>query len=404
MSAAAAPEVARPGKVSIMTTRLDVRHLITTGADKHPSLANGVHNVARQIAREQIAAGYRARITFVSAVPVLGAGDCELPTEVVPASGVTVFGRVVRLQSKIIRTLLADAGPQTLFHIHGGREPLLVDLAFRLHRRGIPYVVTVHGRYSHVYDQSDHCQRRVTALYLTKVERSLLVKARFVQGVSLHEKRVLQRIAPGARIEAIGHGAYSSRFDGVPPRPKARTRSSSFPRFAYCGRYAVWHKGLDLLLKGFAEYRRHGGHGSLTMIGSGDREPLMRLIRALDIGDAVEVRGPLFGNDRDLTLGDCDFFVVASRFDAGPLTALESALLGLPLLVTPNTAVSEVVASRGAGISIADLTPEAVFAAMREADRLTHREWCRHSAAAYQLAVSEGDWTRIAARLLELYQ
>jgi len=190
------------------------------------------------------------------------------------------------------------------------------------------------------------------------VERFLLANARFVHAISQHERRVLRRIAPRAQIQTIGHGAYSSRFDGVPVRPEGRERSSSFPRFAYCGRYAVWHKGLDLLLKGFAEYRHNGGRGSLTMIGSGDREPLTSLARSLDISDAVEVRGPSFGGDRDAVLRGCDFFVVASRFDAGPLTALEAALLGLPLLVTPGTAVSEAIICRAAGISITDLTSD----------------------------------------------
>jgi len=217
MMSVAAPETPeRCENVPVMTAPLDVRHVIVTGLDSHPSLANGVHNVARQIAREQIAAGGQARIMFVSAVPVPDASAGEVPTEVVRAVGTTVLRRVIRLQSTVVSTLVADAGPQTVFHIHGGREPLLVDLASRLRRRGIPYVVTVHGRYSHVYDQSDHSQRRVTALYLTAVERLLLANARFVHAISQHERRVLRRIAPRAQIQTIGHGAYSSRFDECP--------------------------------------------------------------------------------------------------------------------------------------------------------------------------------------------
>ncbi len=382
---------------------LELRHLIVTGSDGHPSQANGVHNVARQLAREQIAAGHQARIIFLSSLPPLGQVSSTVPTDVLPAAGVTLGGRVVRLQRKILRTLMAEVGPRTLFHIHGGREPLLIDIASGLRRSGIPYAITAHGRYSHVYDTDGRCRRPVTAFYLATMERSLLANAHFVQALSHHEWRVLRQIAPRARIEIVGNGVYSSHFESMPLPPPGRMRSPSFPHFVYCGRYAVWHKGLDLLLEGFAGYKRNGGEGRLTMIGSGDPEPLLRLATSLEISNSLEVRGALFGVDRDTVLRDCDFFVMPSRFEGMPLAGLEAALLGLPLLVTPGTGLGEAVAAACAGIPIADATPFAVCNAMREAARFSPREWSQRSAAVYQLAVSDGDWTVIAARLLELY-
>jgi glycosyltransferase involved in cell wall biosynthesis len=394
----------RSGNTPVGAPPFDVRHLIVPCSDAHPSQANGVHSVVRQIAREQIAVGQRARIIFVSHVPTLAVAESDVPTKVVPAAGTAIRGHIVRLQRKVVQTLLADASPHTVFHIHGGREPLLVDLASCVHRSGIPYVITLHGRYSHVYDDAGRCQRRVTAIYLSVVERSMLVKARFVQALSPLEQRILRRIAPRARSEIIGNGAYSSRFDGAPLRPTVRSRSSLFPHFAYCGRYEIWHKGLDLLLKGFAEYKQNGGRGFLTMIGSGDHAELAELARTLGICNSLDLRGPSFGNDRDAVLRDCDFFVMASRFEGGPLAALEAALLGLPLLVTPGTGLGDVVASRGFGIPIADATSRSVCEAMHQAERLGPNEWSERSDAAYEFVVADGNWTAITAQLLALYR
>ena len=390
-----------PGPVTVPP--LDFRHLIIPCSDAHPSQANGVHNVARQLSREQIAAGDQARIIFVSS-KTAPPDACGVPVEMVPATGASLRGHVVRMRRNLLQNLLVDAGPHTRFHLHGGRDPLLVDIASYLHRAGIPYAVTLHGRYSHVYDNAGHCQRRVTALYLSTVERSMLQNARFVQALSPVEQRIVHRIAPRARVAAIGNGAYSSWFEGEPARPPVRTRSSQFPHFAFCGRYEVWHKGLDLLLEGFAEYKRGGGQGALTLIGSGDREPLKGLAQTLEISDTAQVCGPIYDAERDAVLRGCDYFVMTSRFEGGPLAALEAARLGLPLLMSPGTGMTEIVKSRGAGIAIADATSAAVCEAMREAARLSLAEWSCRSAAAYELVVATGNWTAITAQLRLLYR
>jgi glycosyltransferase involved in cell wall biosynthesis len=392
------------GTAAVAALSLDVRHLIVPCSDAHPSQANGVHNVVRQIAREQMAAGARARIIFVAPGKVPAIGDSDVPTEVLPATGTKIRGHVVRLNRNVLKTLLAGAGPNTIFHIHGGREPLLVDMTAGIRRAGVPYVITLHGRYSHVYDNAGRCQKRTTALYLAAVERSMLTKARFVQALSPFEQRIVGRIAPKARAEGVGNGAYSSRFDGTPQRPELRGPSVLFPHFAYCGRYEMWHKGLDLLLEGFAEYKAKGGRGFLTMIGSGDRTELEKLASKLNLSESLDLRGPLFGDSRDVVLRKCDFFVMTSRFEGGPLAALEAALLGLPLLVTPGTGLGETVTGRRFGISIAEASADAVCKAMQQAEQIDANEWVEFSRLAYEFVVEDGNWTAITERLLALYR
>lgn len=394
----AEPEVEAP------PAPLDIRHLVVDLAPRHPSAANGVHNVARALIREQRAAGDAARLVVLArdarAVQAVGGA----PTQAIEARGATLRGRLLRLRADVAETLLADAGDRTVLHIHGGREPLLLGLAAALRRRGVPYGITVHGRYSHAYDGAGRRLRLSTALYLEALERRLLEAARFVQALSAEEAKVLRRVAPRAAIAVVGNGAYSSRHEGAPPRPCLRRPPAADPRFVYCGRYEIGHKGLDLLLEGFALYRRRGGTGRLTTIGTGPaRAELLAMAERLGLGAAVRIEGPLFGAERDAALRLCDAFVMASRFEGVPLAALEAAMLGLPLLVSAGTGLRDAVEAAGAGIGIGDGGAEAVAEAMRAAEALSPEAWRAKAAAAWRLTLAAADWTAIAARLRGLY-
>ena len=384
-----------------MEARLDIRHVVVAGRDDHPSAANGVHNVARRLVQEQRAAGQDARLYLLTYDAPAQRAFAE--GQIVPIAGISLRGRIVRLRRAVIDTLLAGAGDRTVVHIHGGREPLLIGLAARLHALGIPYAVTGHGRYSHVYDRDGACLRRSTALYLRLFERPMLARARFVQALSAPEAAILRRIAPGSRIEIVGNGAYSSRLGPALEPPEHRPASAGFPHFVFCGRYAIHHKGLDLLLRGFALYRRGGGQGRLTTIGSGPGLSTLQAMAAeLGIASAACIEGPRFGQDRDTALQGGDYFVMASRYEGIPLAALEAAACGLPLIVTPETGLAEAVRTHKAGEVIEALSPEAVAAAFRRA-AAAPAEWAERRSAAHDLAREIGNWSGISDSLCALY-
>ena len=384
--------------------RLDIRHVAVLDGNGHPSEANGVHNVARALAREQQAAGERARLVLLAHGRRVQVADQSCPTQVIRLDGLVVRGHALHLPRASIEALLAGARAGTFYHIHGGREPMLPGLGRVLRRRGIPYAVTVHGRFSHVYDPAGQVVKRNTALYLRFFERSFLEGARFVQALSDEEAAILRRIAPGARIRIIGNGAYSSTLGEAPPSPAPRGVSADYPHFGYCGRYAIAHKGLDLLLEGFASYHKAGGTGRLTMMGTGEaREELTQMAARLGIAGKVQVLGPSFGAARDALLRECDYFVVSSRYEGVPLAALEAALLGLPLIVTAGSGLRTLVMAEKAGLPIDDHSAAAVAAALHKAGSLPPAEWKARAAAAHATAMLRCDWTGIAAQLRTAY-
>jgi len=384
---------------------LDIRHLIIDDG-KHQLQANGLAIVARRVAEEQMRAGYSVTLFYLLKVPREETSDItDLSMHYLLMTGTKVGGRFVRLDTHIIKALTAEATGDTIFHIHHGRDPLLISITSEFRRRGIPYAMTIHGRYSHIFDHDNNVLRILPALYLRFIERRVLESACFVQAVTPAEREIVRRIAPRAVCELIFNVAYSKRIDGIPQAPTRTSPSSRFPLFGFCGRYAIEHKGLDLLLGGFAEYRRAGGKGTLELVGSGPaREQLAALAGSLSVGEHCQIGGPLFGDDKKRVLRTWDFFVLPSRFDVFPTAGLEAAILGLPLIASKSTGFAQLIVDSLSGFVIEDLSPHAVARALFLAERVRAGEWARMSRASFNMGVSIGDWTAIAARLVDLYR
>ncbi|AWN38218.1 glycosyltransferase [Methylobacterium radiodurans] len=386
--------------------RLDIRHLVVEEAEQ--SRMNGVHLVANRLAREQMRLGQTVRVVVLH--PPGKAVDqavWDAPVQALPLEGRGLFGHLVQPGPRLVAGLVAGAGPNTLVHVHCARRPLLLAIGRELARRGIRYVVTVHGRYAHVADAEMRRAHRSTSLYLAMFERRILERAWFVHALTEQEADAIRQIAPRARIAIVANAAYSSAFDVSPPPPDRAFPSPDFPLFGFCGRYAAHHKGLDLAVEGLAAHRAMGGRGRLALVGNGATGEEGAALRALaaraGIGSAVSVGGPVFGSEKDRALRGWDFFVQVSRFDGLPIGVVEAALLGLPLIVSTATGLGDLVERHGAGFVVRDLSPAGVAQALGRAADLAPDAWVRMSRAAHAMALVTGDWARSADALQHLY-
>jgi len=392
-------------KLAQPASALDVRHLLFDMCAAHDLGANGVFIVARQLAAEQRAAGETAKVVLLRGPERKVPDDPSGTMQVVPFEGLKIRGHRLTIAKRVLDAITAPGSGQRIVHIHAGREPLLLPLMLRLRKLGIPYAMTVHGRYSHLYNLNGAPTRRLPILYLRHVERHVLEGARFIHAITAAEATIIERIAPRARIVVLSNAAYSSRFDGEPPPLKRCAPSAAFPVFGFVGRYEIEHKGIDLLLEGFGAYRRAGGKGRLEMIGTGPaRDAISALARDRGIEEHARVSGPLFGDDKTRALGEWDYFAAPSRFDVAPTGALQAAFAGLPLIVSAETGLREHVHNFQAGFGLDRLDAVAIAQAMHAAERRTASEWVEMSAASRRMSMSIGDWTAVAAKLLSLYR
>ncbi|KQP47065.1 glycosyltransferase [Methylobacterium sp. Leaf106] len=383
---------------------LSVRHVIIENKEGYPSFANGIHQNTRSLVTEQTLSGEASRILFLSRDPHGMTVPAGIRMDHVPLEGLRILGRTVSLSRRSREAFLDGADTRTVFHFHGARQPLLVSLTRMLRRRGIPYVISLHACFSHFYDRAGRLVKPSTALYVRLLERRVLEGARFVHVITALEQAELRRLAPKARSVLVPHGVYSSALGGRPGLVDRPGPAGGSPVFGFCGRLATFHKGLDLLIEGFALYRRQGGAGRLVVMGPGDeREALAATALRLGIGSAVTFEGPRYGADRDEVVRAWDFFAFPSRLDRWPTAALEAQILGVPLLITAEAGMTEAMARQGAGLLIEDLTAEAVAASLARAASLDSAEWQAMSRGAHRMGCS-ADWTVVAARLHALYR
>lgn len=122
----------------------------------------------------------------------------------------------------------------------------------------------------------------------------------------------------------------------------------------FLGRLEMDSKGLDILLKA-VDYLEGV---DLKIAGKGKDEGRVRtLVERTRPGNKVEMPGFLQGKDKINILKDCAFVVIPSRFEGQPLTLLEAAAFGKPVVVS-NVPGLKTATDAGFGVSFKTEDPE----------------------------------------------
>jgi glycogen(starch) synthase len=122
-------------------------------------------------------------------------------------------------------------------------------------------------------------------------------------------------------------------------------------------------KGFDLALHAFAKLPQ------LRIIIAGDgaaRAGLERLAGRLDLGSRIEFRGFVNPDSIPALINEASFVVVPSRFEEGlPLVAIESGLIGRPIVGSNVGGLPEIVMHGQTGLLVPAENPDALAAAIR---------------------------------------
>jgi glycosyltransferase involved in cell wall biosynthesis len=283
-----------------------------------------------------------------------------------------------------------------LLHLHSVFMKENIQLARGL---GLPYVVTPNGGYSALALAGRN--RHAKALWLKLWEREYLKRARMIHAVSQPEKSELDRLCLGVPIRLIPNGvnaATHGRYEALPP--------SHASAFLFLGRLAIEHKGLDLLLRGYAEARKStDGLPRLILAGPdfrGGRAQLEAQAKVLGIRANVEFVGPVFGEDRQRLVSQAALFIHTSRWEGMPFAVLEAMALGRPVLVTPGTNLAEFVQSNGAGF-VAGLDSTSIATGLYNAFAASPDALDAMGHAASRVIAQHFAWHTIAAQMSEAY-
>ncbi len=288
---------------------------------------------------------------------------------------------------------------ESVFHIHGGFIFEFYWAAQQLKDLGIPYVFTSHGAFNTVALEKNKLAKQV--YYLT-MEKYVVRHAKAVHLIGKSEYDALGEKAPFARRVLIPNGQLID--ESIVQKSEV---NKSEVNFGFMGRITAHTKGLDLLLKGFAQFvSQNENPVRLTIMGDGpDLNKIKQLASELGIVDAVTFTGAKFGNEKEALLREMDYFLHPSRNEGMPGAVLEAAALGIPCIVSDETNVKEYIDKYQAGIGLKKNTVEQICKAMEAGVQIVNNNnWNEFSQNAVAMVKQEFDWNIIAERFWEVYR
>lgn len=296
---------------------------------------------------------YQARIGLK---PVILAGkpyfDAKLAAETHGTEFVTTASWFVALGLNLMPALplvlwrkLPDV---SVVHMHAYRTFQNVVLYFFCRLKSVPFVIDAHG--SAIYGTRKPLMKR---LFDRTIGRMMLRDAAALIAeteVGVEEYRALGACAD--RITVLPPPFDTEEFEALPQPGEFRARFG-FDRakiVLFVGRINRI-KGLDFLIRGFAEYRITDPDCVLAVVGGDDGhlDELKALARELGVSDAVRFVGFLSGREKLSALVDADVFAQTSRHEQGAWAPIEAVLSGTPIIVTSHTGAGEDVRRFGAG-------------------------------------------------------
>jgi glycosyltransferase involved in cell wall biosynthesis len=235
--------------------------------------------------------------------------------------------------------------------LNGIFHPGVYAVSRLLRRRGIPYVAAPHDPY---HPNIFRWNRHLKWPYWYLFEQRLLREARAVQVLDQRHLRYLDALGIDTPSIAIPNGFFQRDF---PSAASLTWRKEGPVRVMFLGRMDAYNKGLDLLLSGFARFRRDRP-ARLIIQGPdhGDRSALERRAQALGIADDTCFRSADFSRSPVSLIADSDIVCVPSRYEGFSLTALEAMVAGRVLLVSEIAGIAPHVQESGCGELVA---PEA---------------------------------------------
>ena len=307
---------------------------------------------------------------------------------------------IIRLPFLVSRALLRDvtnmASAYDAIVLNGIFQPDLLAVSLAARRARLPYVVSPHDPYHPAIFALNGRRKR---LYWFAIERAILQHSVAVQVLSSIHEDHLRNHGIDRPVIAVPNGYDLDPAQSVtPPHPAQQPVT-----LGYLGRLDAWHKGIDLLLEGFAMAR--GSHHDLRLVLQGpdwgDRPMLEALARRLGVSDVVDFREPDPAPAAEIIAG-WDALVAPSRFDGFPLTVLEAMAAGRPVICSKEAGVVEHVVASGCGIAMsasAHGVAQAILQLLASRD-----QWAALGMAGHRYLIAHLNWDAIAGRAAESYR
>lgn len=356
----------------------------------NPNTMNGVNKVVHHLATEQVLLNIDVEVWGITSSTAVIRHNHNYPLKLYPYSRSRFF------IGKEIKKAICNLSRNTMIHFHSVFLPEMWSISKLLKKRSIEWVLTPHCGY---LKEALNNNKYVKCLYMALFEKFLIKNAAKIHAIGVKEIGAIKKIYENSVIEHIPNGQSLNEvvFEKV-----NSAEPNSRPLFGYCGRLALRHKGLDLLIESFSKYKNSGGKGELWIIGSGpDEDHLKVLVMNLNISKSVRFFGPLFGDEKYSHLDQIDVFVHTSRWDGIPTAVLEAAALRKMLVVSVETNLGEYVDKYKCGYVIRSNRPSNITNILQKIDEVYRNgQIGSYGEKSYLMINEDLNWRNINKRIV----
>jgi glycosyltransferase involved in cell wall biosynthesis len=226
-------------------------------------------------------------------------------------------------------------------HVHEHRQTLSIIACYFARRYGIPYVVQAHGSVLPFF-QKEGLKNIFDKVFGFKI---LHGASKVFALTEVEKEQYLKMGVEEDRIEIVPLGINIEEYSDLPEEGIFREKfniSKDDKLIIFIGRVHEI-KGLDLLIDAFKELADSEDDVKLAIVGPDDgyMDALNLRIAECDLSDKVIVTGPLYKNEKQEALVDCDLFVMPSKYEYFTTSGLEAMACGKPLVLTKNNHIHD---------------------------------------------------------------
>jgi len=295
--------------------------------------------------------------------------------------------------------------PGTVIHLHTPWTASNMQMSWRARRRGVPYIVSIHG----MLDDWSMRQRTLKKrFFLAAGGRHYLSAAARNHYTAVAERDQARKWIPGGRPAVIPCLVDLSPYRQLPGPQIAQAKfgiDNATPTLLFLSRLHE-KKGVHTLIDAAAQLRRRGRAFRLIIAGAAapaERDYEMGLrdqVHRLGLQETVAFVGLVTGLEKISLYQASDLFVLPTHQENFGLVLIEAMVCGKQVLTTRGTDIWQEIASAGGAIAenSADAFADAIARLLEDRTALAES-----GQRARQWAMRWLDMDRVAAEYEQLY-
>ena len=230
-----------------------------------------------------------------------------------------------------------------IVHIHEHRQTLAIIVSYFARRNNIPYIVQAHGSVLPFFQKE-----ALKNLFDKVFGFRILHNASCVFALTEVEKeQYLKMGVEEEKIEIVPLGINLEEYEDLPSYGRFRSKfniNDDEKLILFIGRIHEI-KGLDLLIDAYNDLIHNGSNNSikLAIVGPDDGylSKLEEKIEDYSLEEDVIITGPLYKEEKQEALVDCDLFVMPSKYESFTTSGLEAMACSKPLVLTKNNHIHD---------------------------------------------------------------